>query len=90
MRGSPTRNDLNASAADFLFIDLGVALTFMDVAATTRVEETMRRNHENARRAYDTVVRLLRNLDPTAEQRQMLDERLSALKARLQAVGQQF
>ena len=67
-----------------------VAMTFMDVAATTGVEKTARRNHENARRAYDTIVRLLRNLGLTAEQRQILDEKLSALKTRLQAVGQQF
>ncbi len=56
----------------------------------TGVPETKLRNYENARHAYDTVVRLLRNLNPTPERREVLDERLSALKARLQAVGQQF
>ena len=65
-------------------------MTFMDVADATAVEKTARRNHENARRAYETVVRLLRNLAPNPEQRQILDEKLSALKTRLQAVGQQF
>jgi hypothetical protein len=90
MSDPPAWRDANAVGVEFLLTDLETALTFMDVAATSEVEETTRRNHENARRAYDTVVRLLRNLHPTEAEQRELDERLSALKARLQAVGQQF
>jgi hypothetical protein len=64
-------------------------MAFLDVAEASSMEETARRNHANAQRACDMVVRLLRHLDPTAEERQMLDRKLSAVRARLRAVGQQ-
>jgi hypothetical protein len=76
----------HAARVDFLLTDLDVALTFMEVAAATRIKETARRNHINARNAYDTVVELLRNCTPNALQRAALDGKLATLKARLQAV----
>ena len=43
--------DFANSAFEFLITDLDLALTFMDVADTSRVEEIVKRNHENARKA---------------------------------------
>ena len=76
--------------------DLDAALTFLDVAevtlredGVTRTQAMMWRNRENARTAYDTVLRLLAKLPPTAADRERptIDAKLALLKARLQAAG---
>jgi hypothetical protein len=87
-------NDLfhavNQNGVNFVLVDLDVGMTFMDVAETSRVDEITRRNHDNARKAYDAVLRLLQNLTPSLSERQAIDAKLSILKARLQAVGRKF
>ena len=83
-------SDLSQSGVSFLLTDLDLAMTFMDVADASRIEETTRRNHTNARTAYDTVVHLLEKLTPNADQRQAIDAQLTILKTRLEAIGQQF
>jgi hypothetical protein len=83
-------SDLNQSGVSFLLTDLDLAMTFMDVADTSHIVETTRRNHTNARTAYDTVLHLLEKLTPNAGQRQAIDAMLAILKTRLHAVGQQF
>jgi hypothetical protein len=65
-------------------------LTFMDVAEASRIDETTRRNHDNARKAYDAVVRLSEKLTPSISEQQAIDAKLIILKTRLQNVGQQF
>jgi hypothetical protein len=82
--------DLNQSGVEFLLIDLDLAVTFMDIAESSHLEETTRRNHINTRKAYDTVLGLLEKLTPDAEQWQIIDAKLALLKTRLEAVGQQF
>ena len=82
--------DTNDSGVAFLLTDLDLALTFMEVARVSRIEETVLRNHANARIAYDTVLRLLTQLEPNAAQLLVIDAKLALLKAQLQAVGQQF
>jgi hypothetical protein len=81
---------VNQKGVDFVLLDLDVGMTFMDVAEASCVDETTRRNHNNARKAYDAVLRLLDNLTPSLSERQAIDAKLAILKARLQAVGQQF
>jgi len=83
-------SDLNQSGVLFLLTDLDLAMTFMDIAEASHIEETTRRNRTNARTAYDTVLRLLEKLTPNADQSQAIDAKLASLKTRLQAVGQQF
>jgi len=40
--------------------------------------------------AYDTVIGLLSKVKPTAAQQQAIDEKLTLLKVRLEAVGERF
>jgi hypothetical protein len=82
--------ETNRAGVEFVLTDLDAALTFMDIAARSGIEETVQRNHKNARHAYDIVLRLLQHLTPDADQRSAIDAKIAALKARLQAVGQQF
>ena len=85
-----TFSELNQSGVSFLLTDLDLAMTFMDVADASRIDETTRRNHTNARTAYNSVLRLLEKLTPNTDERQVIDAKLAILKMRLQAVGQQF
>jgi hypothetical protein len=73
---------------EFLRTDLDIGLTFMDMAETTHDVAKRQRNHANARRVYDTVVRLMQKLSLDDTQREELTERLARLKSRLQKVGQ--
>ena len=75
---------------NFLLVDLDTALTFMDVAHSTHLPETATRNHDNARRAYETVRRLLPRVGADAVQQQTIREKLAYLRTRLETVGQQF
>jgi hypothetical protein len=75
---------------EFVLTDLDLGLTFMDVADTTHSEHTASRNHSKARTAYDTVLRLLEKLSPSDPEQQAIEEKLTILKTRLQAVGQKF
>lgn len=86
----PPDSDLNNSGVEFVLADLDVALTFMDVADASSLGETVIRNHNNARRAYDDILRLLQNLTPDVMQQQTIDDKLAILKKRLLAIGQQF
>ncbi len=75
---------------EFLLIDIDAALTFMDVAETTNSDETRQRNFKNARHAYDTVLQLMHTAGLNAAQKKEVQERLAALRTRLEAAGEQF
>ena len=79
--------DLNQSGVQFVLTDLAVALTLLDVAATSTVPDTMTRNYENARHAYYTVLRHLQHLTPDTQQQKEIDRRLLLVKQGLQAAG---
>ena len=74
-------------AVQFLLADITVALTFLDVADTTHSQDTRDRNRQNARSAYDTVLRLLPNVNATDEERIALQSKMERLKGRLLASG---
>jgi hypothetical protein len=82
--------DVNQSGVNFVLGDLDLAFTFVGLAETADSEETAHRNYNNARKAYDTVLHLLETLVPTESERQRIEAKLTTLKARLQAGGQQF
>ena len=84
------RSSLSRNAFEFLLTDIDTALTFMDVAESTDKADIRKRNYANARRAYDTVVRLMQNLSLDDTEEAELAEKLALLKLRLQSVGQQF
>ncbi len=79
--------DFNSSGAELLLTDLDVAMTFMDVAATTQDPVTVRRNHDNARLAYTTVLGFMRKLVLTEAERQSVEAKLDRVRARLSAAG---
>lgn len=77
--------EANRVGAELLFTDCDLAMTFLDVAANSQNPETVQRNLENARKAYETVIRLMPKLAFTAAENQEIRSKLSELKRRLQA-----
>jgi hypothetical protein len=53
----------------------------------TQSEDTRRRNRQNARWAYDTVLRFLPRISPSGEERPALQSKIAELRDRLLAVG---
>ena len=79
---------LNATNVDFLRIDAETALTFSRIALDTQDEEKKERNRKNARKAYDTILRLWDGVIFTPEQEGHIREMLSHLKDDLTRLGE--
>jgi hypothetical protein len=71
----------------FLFADLTVAHTFLDVAEVTQSEQSRKRNRMNARTAYEMVLHFLPRVSPSDEEYSALEDKLRKLKERLVALG---
>jgi hypothetical protein len=71
----------------FLLVDLATALTFLDLSEATGSDETRKRNRQNARTAYGTVLRLLPRFKSSGEERSAVEAKLIELKTRLSALG---
>jgi hypothetical protein len=84
---SQIRRQFHSAGLELLRTDLDVALTFMEVAATTHDPETVRRNHNNALRAYDTVLGFMLKLELTEAERETLEAKLAVVRTRLAAAG---
>jgi len=76
-------DDSNSIGVKFILTDLDLALTFLDVAANSADPEVVRRNYDNALKAYTTVVDLLERLSPDEQQRHELEAKLTIVRARL-------
>jgi hypothetical protein len=72
---------LNRTRIAFLVAALDLGCTYLDVAQVSRIESTVRRNHENARRVYDMVTRLAARVDLDEVDREILETKLAALGA---------
>ena len=71
-------------------MESSLALTFLDIANTSRNAVTARRNRENARTAYDAIIQFLPKVILTIVERQEIEKTLQSLKARMKAAGEQF
>lgn len=81
--------DLNRKGVDFLFADLETGLAFCEIAASAdRDKKTRQRNRGNARKAYDTVLKLSEKLALTSQEKIVFDEKVAALKRALQTLGE--
>ena len=78
----------NRFGADFLQIDSEVALTFSGIALTTRDEEKRRRVTRAARKAYDTIMRLRKDVVLGDAEGDKLDFNLLRLKSELEFLDQ--
>ena len=81
------RERTNKSGVDFLFSEMDTAHTFLQLAATTGVEETRRRNIQNAQLAYDTILQHQAKVILTSAEKNRLEEGLGELKRALEKLG---
>ena len=85
-----SRDRLNRASADFLKIDLQTALTFLHIARHTEDVARQERNREAARRAYNTVLRLMKRVKLNEEDTRTIVLGLEQLKSELQELGEVF
>jgi hypothetical protein len=78
-------DDPGSSKAAFLFTDLDLANTFLDIADTTGVGFIRERNIANARKAHDTVKHFAFRIELTNSERRAIKAELRALEKRLDA-----
>jgi hypothetical protein len=86
MPDAPQVGDWRRVGAEFIIVDLELAFTFLEIARTSWVAETVRRNQKNVRAAYNAVLRFLPRCLPVlsdAEQ-QAIEDNLRKLKDRLE------
>ena len=85
-----TRERMNRVSADFLKTDLNTALTFAKIARETDNEVRRKRNCYAARKAYETVVKVLTRIDLKVEELVDVKRGLDQLKGELEALGETF
>jgi hypothetical protein len=76
-------HESHRAGVQFLMAELQTGMVFLNVAETTSKQESRQRNVENARTAYDAVVRLLPRVDPLPSERLDIEVKLDRLKKRL-------
>jgi hypothetical protein len=93
----PTRDELLAMKRDFiragtqfLKVDLATGLTCANAALSSRDGESRRRNQNSARKAYDTVVRMLKRICVSDADAQHLQDNLQQLRTHLIQLGEVF
>jgi hypothetical protein len=57
----------------FLHAETDTGLTFTSIAATARDQEKVERNLTNARRAYDSILRFIRQVEHTSDQKSRVE-----------------
>jgi hypothetical protein len=83
-------SQLNRTSAESLKTDVEIALTFSTIALRTENIPKRQRNGRNARKGYDTILRLVGRVRLTSEDEQFLSEKLARLKLELQRLGETF
>lgn len=87
---TPVARRANKLKADFLLIDSQMALTFSGIALTTSNSATQVHTTQEARKAYNTIIRLRQDIDLSDQEKNKLDVNMARLKGELQRLGQNF
>lgn len=82
--------EFNRAGTEFLKVDVATGLMLAKAALSSRDAEKKQRNQKSARKAYDTIVRMLTKVTPTDADAQQLNDGLHQLKADLVQLGEIF
>ena len=85
-----SRERMNRVSTDFLKIDLETALTFISIARQTKDDVRRLRNRRAARKAYETVLKLIDKVDLNDLDRVRVVQALGKLKTELEVLGETF
>ncbi len=80
----------NHAKVDFLYTEAEVGLTFAEIALASKDPDKQKGAIVNARKAYDTIGRLRKAVQLTAEQDARLDKTLLRLKQQLELLGEKL
>ena len=80
----------NRTNIDLLFTNLSLAMAFLEIAETSKNGAAHQRNRNHAWDAQRAALRLLSRVTLTADENQLIQQRLSVLKNRLEAAGSRF
>ncbi len=86
-RSARLLEESNRVGISFLLTDLKTVLTFLNLADVTVNEGTRLRNRTQARNGYRAILRHLPRIRPSPEQRLEIEEKLAAIKSRLEKAG---
>ena len=81
---------LNRASVDFLKADVSTALTFTGIALEADDPGKRDRNRRAARKAYDTITRLMLRVTLTDGDASILARNLQRLKSELAKLGEAF
>jgi hypothetical protein len=85
------QNRLERTGFSFFITDIELAMTLVRIATGSDNDpEKKTRNRQNARRAYDSVLRLSTSAALNEEERAEVDEKLRQLKSSLEGIGERF
>ena len=79
--------EANSLTIELLITDAKLALTLMDLAATTNVAADRSRRLGEAQQAYRTILSFVPRVMPTQEQAETLQDLMKTLRTRLRAAG---
>jgi hypothetical protein len=81
------RDEYQRLMADAMLADADLALTFLDLADSTKIIKDQKRRQREATTAYETITVALPTFVLTTEQRILLNRKLTLLKLRLYAAS---
>jgi hypothetical protein len=81
------REASNKVGTEFVLTELDTALTFLDVAETTRSAETRERNRNHAYEAYEVVLRMQSRVIMDPDQKIEFQQKLATLRRRFKELG---
>ena len=82
------KEDNNKANTDLLFGNAEMALNFLDLARSTQQTEDRDHSLKQAAKAYNSIVRNLSRVRLNFQQKTLINQRLSLLRARLFEVRQ--
>ena len=84
----PDLQNATAAMLQFLKTELDLGMTFAQIAGTKVSREKQQWNVAQARKAYDTVLRMMGRAPMSAGEASLLQSRLTVLKAALEQLGE--
>lgn len=86
-RAAELRQQTNLSGVQFVFIELELALSFLDIANNIQDPERRQRLFANARKAYSTVQGFIPRLTFSTSEASIVDRKLGEIRGHLEHRG---
>jgi hypothetical protein len=68
---------------EYLLQELDSAMTFLDIADASAVQQVAQRNQRHAREAYESALGILAAVTPSAERQKAIEDKLTVVRERL-------